>query len=257
MKKLLTVLLVGLLVLMSACHAQNAKEITDKPIEIYLVRHGKTYFNTTDQVQGWSDTPLTTVGEKGAIQAGKGLADIAFDFAFSSDLGRARTTAKLILAENKHSLPEIVEDERLREVFYGSYEGKSNFEIMKPLFNAKNIEVTEENWADKWDELKAVATDEWMINQYHQNDPTHEAESYEQVSQRTKAAITAIVAEVEKKGGGKVLIVTHGDQIGILLSELFPEKNFSSIPNLGLTRISYQNQKYTLEEVGTVAYMEK
>ena len=30
-----------------------------KDVTIYLVRHGKTFFNTTGQVQGWADSPLT------------------------------------------------------------------------------------------------------------------------------------------------------------------------------------------------------
>ena len=29
---------------------------------LYIVRHGKTMFNTIDRAQGWSDTPLTAVG---------------------------------------------------------------------------------------------------------------------------------------------------------------------------------------------------
>ena len=28
-------------------------------VNIYLVRHGKTMFNTIGRAQGWSDTPLT------------------------------------------------------------------------------------------------------------------------------------------------------------------------------------------------------
>lgn len=143
----------------------------------------------------------------------------------------------------------------MREVFYGSYEGKTNFEIMKPLFDDKKIEVTEKTWGDKWDELKSVATDEWMINQYHENDPRHEAETYNQVSSRTKKAIFDIVNTVENKGGGNVLIVTHGDQIGVMLSELFPKESFPSIPNLGLTKIYYTSGKYVLDNVGSTDYM--
>ena len=257
MKKFLTIISIGLVMLLAGCSnsTNSTEDQAEKPIEIYLVRHGKTYFNTTDQVQGWSDTPLTEVGIEGAEKSGKGLADTKFDFVFSSDLGRARTTAKLILAENNNDIPEITEDGRLREVFYGSYEGKTNFEIMKPLFEDKNIEVTEETWGDKWDDLKAVATDEWMINQYHKNDPTHEAETYEQVSSRTKKAITDILNEVENNHGGNVLIVTHGDQIGVMLSELFPEESFPSIPNLGLTKISYKSGEFVLGEVGSTEYL--
>lgn len=30
--------------------------------ELYVVRHGKTMFNTLQRVQGWCDTPLTRTG---------------------------------------------------------------------------------------------------------------------------------------------------------------------------------------------------
>ena len=33
-----------------------------KTLELYLVRHGKTVFNTTGRLQGWSDSPLTPEG---------------------------------------------------------------------------------------------------------------------------------------------------------------------------------------------------
>jgi broad specificity phosphatase PhoE len=261
MKKRIVILLLFMSLFVVGCSNEEqeaeSEETETKPIEIYLVRHGKTYFNTTDQVQGWSDTPLTEEGVQDAVKSGKGLKDTTFDFTFSSDLGRARSTAKIILEENDNTVPEIQEDERLREVFYGSYEGKTNFEIMKPLFDDKNIDVTEETWGDKWDDLKAVATDEWMIDQYHENDPTHEAENYEQVSSRTKEAISSITEEVENNGGGNVLIVTHGDQIGVMLSELFPEESFPSIPNLGLTKITYDSGEFELEEVGTIDYLEE
>ena len=41
-------------------------------VNIYLVRHGKTMFNTIGRAQGWSDTPLTAAGEQGIIELGLG-----------------------------------------------------------------------------------------------------------------------------------------------------------------------------------------
>lgn len=80
-----------------------------KDVTIYLVRHGKTFFNTTGQVQGWADSPLTEEGEYQADAAGKGMKDIVFTTAFSGDLGRQRATAKHILAQNQGDIPELQE----------------------------------------------------------------------------------------------------------------------------------------------------
>lgn len=30
-----------------------------KTVNVYIVRHGETIFNTLDKLQGWADSPLT------------------------------------------------------------------------------------------------------------------------------------------------------------------------------------------------------
>ncbi|WP_054950330.1 phosphoglycerate mutase family protein [Numidum massiliense] len=68
-------------------------------VVLYVTRHGKTHFNTVRRVQGWSDTPLTDEGVRVAEQLGKGLKkeNVHFDAAYSSDSGRARETARIVL----------------------------------------------------------------------------------------------------------------------------------------------------------------
>ena len=60
--------------------------------QLYIVRHGKTMFNTLQRVQGWCDTPLTAVGVHGIEGTGIGIQDIDFVEAVSSDSGRAHFT---------------------------------------------------------------------------------------------------------------------------------------------------------------------
>ncbi len=49
-----------------------------------------------------------------------------FDLAYSSDLGRQRNTAKLIMAENEKKTPELLEHDGFKEWNYGGFEGKTN-----------------------------------------------------------------------------------------------------------------------------------
>lgn len=42
-------------------------------IKLYLVRHGETYFNTCQKIQGWSDSLLTKAGVNQAVILGDGL----------------------------------------------------------------------------------------------------------------------------------------------------------------------------------------
>ena len=70
-------------------------------VKLYLVRHGKTMFNTIGRAQGWSDTPLTAEGERGIYELGIGLREsgLTFERAYSSDSGRTIQTMGIILEE--------------------------------------------------------------------------------------------------------------------------------------------------------------
>ena len=55
-------------------------------VTLYIVRHGKTMFNTIGRAQGWSDSPLTTVGEQGIRELGLGFKEAGIPF---KEIGRA------------------------------------------------------------------------------------------------------------------------------------------------------------------------
>ena len=82
-------------------------ECQSKPIFLYIVRHGKTVFNLEAKVHGWTDSPLSELGISQAEKVGKGLKDISFNTAYSSDIKRAADTAKFILNANKKEKPEL------------------------------------------------------------------------------------------------------------------------------------------------------
>ena len=93
-------------------------------LNIYLVRHGQTFFNIYNKLQGWSNSPLTMKGKEDAKVAGEKLQNIHFDGAFCSDLSRAMETAQVILnLNNANSVAHPVTAPYFREEFYGSYEG--------------------------------------------------------------------------------------------------------------------------------------
>ncbi len=85
-------------------------------LELWLVRHGETSQSRDGVLAGWSDVPLTAVGEKQAEAVRPLLAGERFVAAWSSDLSRARRTAELAWGEAR---PEP----RLREIDFGTLEG--------------------------------------------------------------------------------------------------------------------------------------
>jgi len=92
---------------------------------LWLARHGETEWTISRQHTGNTDLPLTAAGERSARdELGPKLAGVAFDLVLSSPLRRAHDTARLAGFD-----PQI--DERLREVDYGEYEGRTSDEIRR------------------------------------------------------------------------------------------------------------------------------
>lgn len=95
-------------------------------MELYITRHGKTYWNEAKKIQGWSDIDLTEEGRDVAIRSAEGMKDIHFDAIYSSPLKRAYETACILKGER--DLPVIV-DERIKEIGFGTLEGADFMKI--------------------------------------------------------------------------------------------------------------------------------
>lgn len=223
---------------------------------MYLVRHGQTWFNTTGQIQGFSDSPLTENGISQATQVGKGMADIDFVTAYSSDLGRQRTTANLILEENDHEVPPLKELYGLREWNYGSFEGRDESDSGGVLLEQHGFEADDE-WT-YWNDLIQKLGNEGLANAYEDLDPEGAAENYEQIRTRAQEAIDTIEEETLNQGGGNVLIVSSGSQISVILEMLAPEE-YSKEDELGngsVSILTYKDGEYALDIVGDNSFLE-
>ena len=91
---------------------------------LYILRHGKTDWNTEHKLQGRTDIPLNAEGREMARKAAEKCRNVHFDICYCSPLARARETAEIILKDR--NVP-IVYDDRLREMSFGIYEGKVNY----------------------------------------------------------------------------------------------------------------------------------
>ena len=88
---------------------------------IYFIRHGETNYNRKFQFQGHLDIPLNETGinqAKAALEYSKSL---HLDKIYCSPLLRAKQTADII---NSHHKLSIIEDDRLKEIYMGSLQGR-------------------------------------------------------------------------------------------------------------------------------------
>ncbi|MGD8189322.1 2-carboxy-D-arabinitol-1-phosphatase [Brevibacillus ginsengisoli] len=208
---------------------QSYADKGDLKLTIYLVRHGETVFNVQNRLQGYSDSPLTENGIKAAEYLGKGLKDIPFSAAYSSTSERAVDTADIILQGRK--LP-LKSDKRLKEINFGDWEGDNVNDILKQ----------HPDFYENPDLLKTVG-----------------GESYQELLERTKAALDTIVMDNVGKGGN-VLVVSHGLTILNYVTDLDPQSwdwNKGSLPNSSVTTVEWKNGKYKVLKVGDQSYAEK
>jgi broad specificity phosphatase PhoE len=157
-------------------------------VRLYIVRHGITDWNAAGRIQGHSQSHLTETGIKQAHAIGERLAGEPIDAVYASDLDRAMHTAQIIAS---HHQLAVTPEPRLREAFYGAWEGHT------------------------MDDLKTLYPDtvsQWLTEPVHVS-PTG-GESLDQVATRVGALLEELRARPE---GDHVVLVGHGGSVRALL----------------------------------------
>lgn len=97
-------------------------------VTLYCVRHGQTDWNAQSRYQGQRDVPLNEAGQDQARRNGQALRQLLPEIAnadfVSSPLGRAQETMKILRSELGLRPDGYRNDDRLKEVHYGSWEGQ-------------------------------------------------------------------------------------------------------------------------------------
>ena len=189
--------------------------------ELILVRHGQTVANRDGIIQGWIDYPLTALGRRQAQDTGRALAGLGPVPIASSPLGRAQKTAAcLALAMNS---PAVLTLPGMTEVHAGAVTGRTwdEFARVHPAAWARfqaarrtQPDVLAKNCLPGWEPLAFVLYRTWH-------------------------AIAAVLAAVP---GSRVLVVSHGDTINGLLTQLLDRDALAGDwrypqPNCAVSRI--------------------
>ncbi|QNH54089.1 histidine phosphatase family protein [Selenomonas timonae] len=159
--------------------------------EIIIIRHGETEWNKTGRFQGHSDVPLSAEGRTQAAALGKNLIVDHVDAIYASDLTRAMETAAPLAA--RFGLP-VISDPQLRELNFGAWEGRNFNDVNAENPNAMKNFYTDPEQAD-----------------------IPESEPFPEFQRRVAGRVREIVAH---ERGKRVVIVSHGASIRILLADL-------------------------------------
>lgn len=216
---------------------------------IYFIRHGQTYFNLFNRMQGWSDSPLTDYGKETATKVGQALAGTKFDAVYSSDSKRAIDTARLIseAANLTHLTPKALMN--FREVFYGYYEGDDSsraWSLVGQKYGVNSLHALLDHISieESRDLMKSI-------------DPWHEAEDNAAFWERINQGFDYLKAHHDHHE--KVLVVSHGTTIRSMVAHFAPDIDITQGPKNGsLTRIDVDGDQikvvdYAKELVPTIA----
>lgn len=153
-------------------------------MEIYIIRHGETVWNAKKLLQGSTDIELNENGRELAGITGQNLEGVVFDKIYSSPLIRAYETACLI--RGHRNIP-IIRDTRLRELCFGSNEGKDFSKLL----------------ADESDPFH------YFFKQPERYRAPADGETLEHICERAKEFLTEVI-EPQWKELERVMIVAHG-----------------------------------------------
>jgi len=212
-------------------HRHSSTSVADAATTFVVVRHGETHWNIAGRLQGHLDSRLTPVGLAQAVALGARLAGEPLDALYSSDLGRARETARPIAAATGLA-PTF--DGRLRERTYGVFESLT------------------------WTEIEARYPAEFV--RIASRDPTYAMPQGESSIQFRERLLATFAELAGAHPGGCVAVVTHGGVLGMLYRVAcnlpLDAPRAYRLPNAGINRFAWREGRLELDAWADVAHLE-
>lgn len=195
-------------------------------MNFYFVRHGETDENVKKTYYGATDVSLNIRGIEQCLKLQHKLKDVKFDKIYCSERLRARETAEMVAGESKES---IVYDERINELNFGVFEGKT-YEEIKSLYPEECKE-----WEQQWKEFCPKGGESYLMF-YHR--------------------IKNFMEEIKELSAENVLIVTHGGVIRSVYAYILNEDldlywKFSS-RNADISIIKYKYRDFFIDSISHI-----
>ncbi len=198
--------------------------------EIILIRHGETEWNLIGRWQGHADSALSSRGILQAKHLGERMAKERVDFVYTSDLERAKHTAKIVGEPSKWSFSLMPE---LRERDIGVLEGMTTDEMVEKQPEA--------------------------YHSFLHDGPCYQPPGGESFQQFARRCLEVIETLASRHPGKKVVAVTHGGVLGAIFRKILnigldAERNFL-LRNCSINRIQKTADRWNLVSWGDVAHL--
>ncbi len=191
--------------------------------KLVLVRNGQSQWNLENRFTGWTDVPLSPLGQQEALAGARALKDAGygFDVCFTSLLKRAVKTLDIILEEMDLMWLPVWKSWRLNERHYGALQGLNKAETAAK-FGDEQVFV----WRRSYD-VRPPALDP--------GDPRHPGldPRYASLTPEELPAVECLKDTVERvlpywreqlapavASGRRVLVAAHGNSLRALVKYL-------------------------------------
>lgn len=155
---------------------------------IYLFRHGQTFYNKSERFTGDIDSHLTPQGKKDAKIIAEKLKYMKIDYAFQTKLSRSRDTLRYVLRYHPEC-KKILTDNRMIERDYGKLKGRFHRTVIRE-YGKKQYDLWHRSYA-----LRPPG-----------------GESIKDVEKRVEAFINDLLKFI-RKHKGHVAISAHGNSM--------------------------------------------
>ena len=189
--------------------------------KLVVCRHGQSDWNLKNLFTGWKDVDLTEQGIREAVDAGKLLGEMGyeFDIAYTSVLKRAIRTLWLMLDEMDQMWIPVVRDWRLNERHYGALQGLNKAETAAK-YGDEQVHIWRRSYATPPPALEA-------------DDERHPSHDERYAGIRGLPATESLATTLERvipcweeqvvpelKAGRNVLLAAHGNRLRALVKML-------------------------------------
>ncbi|ELA7195291.1 histidine phosphatase family protein [Vibrio parahaemolyticus] len=166
---------------------------------IFVLRHGETAFNADKKLQGHCNSSLTSKGSDQARRVGTTLKQYVENRPFrvySSTLGRALQTSKIVCEELNYSYENLNKDPRLKEFSLGEWEQRTIPSLEQEIPNL-------------------LAQNDWYLQ-------APNCETYESVRERLSSWLSDVAHDED------IVVVSHG-LTGIVLRGLLLGMDYTQV----------------------------
>ena len=199
-------------------------------LEIILVRHGETDWNSGEIFRGQADVPLNKTGLKQAEKLGEYLSGEKISVIYTSPLQRAVKTAEAIAARQGQ---EVTVTENLNDINCGEWQGKSVNEVKEEYPDIY------QDWLDTPEQVRIPG-----------------GESLEEVRCRVMPFLEDAVTRCRE---GRIALVSHRVVNKVLICNMLGLGNSSfwsiKLDTGGITRFQLDGARLTLTAHNDTSYL--